>query len=116
MGITPGTLSTHIYRATKEGWLKFDDPLSRVEFQLIPKIVRNLDEFLEDRDRTVTIEAAKGTLFKQYAESKGVTNAPTTVLALKLELPSGETKAIFGKVVGSGRALDDDDIVEPDPA
>jgi Mn-dependent DtxR family transcriptional regulator len=103
LGISQKTLHASINRAVKEGWLKFDDPLSRIEHEIVPKVVDNLNHFLDKKDKTVTIEAAKGTIFKTYLESKGISEAPQTVLALKIETVDGDAKVIEGHVLGKPR-------------
>ena len=109
LGVTKSTLQTYIYRATKYGWLKFDDPMSRVEYEIIPKVLDNLNHFLDAKDKMVTVEAAKGTLFKTYAESKGAGQQQQTVLALKIEMPDGtETKIMGGHIVGKPKRLEDE--------
>ena len=102
------TLQAYIGRAVREGWLKFDDPLQRVEYELIPKVIKNLNQFLDEGDKTVTIETAKGTLFPSYKEARGIQEAPTTVLALRIEAPAGgeEMKIISGHIVGKPKQLD----------
>jgi hypothetical protein len=102
LGVAPRTLSNYLSRAVKEGWLSFADPVSRVEHEIIPKTVENLIGFLDAKDRTVTIEVAKGTLFKQWADSKGITDGQNqTVLAIKIDtvLPDGvalpESKSVM---------------------
>lgn len=119
MGISPRTLGTIIYNASKEGWLKFDDPLEKVEYQIIPKVTRNLIKFLDEGNEKVTIETAKGTLFKLYQDSKGLNETSAqTVLALKIELPTTPTgevvegevlpiKAITGEIVGIPKQIED---------
>lgn len=110
MGINSNTLSSYISRATKQGWLRFDSPLERLEHEIIPKVVDNLGEFIDQKDKTVTIEVAKGTLFKHYQESKGITDKPTTILALKIEtLDSSQAKVISGTIVGSPRLVENGD-------
>ena len=105
IGISKHTLRTYIYRATKRGWLQFDDPMSRIEYEIVPKVLDNLNFFLDARDKTVTVEAAKGTIFKTYADAKG-TNTQQTVLALKIEMPDGnETKIVGGHIVGRPKQL-----------
>ena len=109
LGLTKSTLQTYIYRATKYGWLKFDEPMSRVEYEIIPKVLDNLNHFLDSKDKMVTVEAAKGTIFKAYAEAKGATGAQQTVLALKIEMPDGtETKIVGGHIVGKPKRLEDE--------
>lgn len=106
MGIAVKTLNTIISRAVKDGWLKFEDPISRIEHEIVPKVVDNLAYFLDKKDRVVTVETAKGTIFKQYQESKGLNEAPQTVLALKIEpAPDGTSIAIAGQIVGSPRPI-----------
>lgn len=106
MGLKPGTLRGLIARAVREGWLKFDDPLDRIEHQIIPKTLDNLETLLDQKDRTTTIETAKATIFKTYAASKGVSEAPQTILALKIETQEhDQVKVLAGNVVGKPREV-----------
>lgn len=111
MGIAPGTLTSILYKATRAGWLTFEDPLQKIEYNIIPQVVENLDYFLKQRDKTVTIETAKGTIFKDYQEKHGLNEQPQTVLAIKIEKPEGtgkgEVKIVTGKVVGRPRGMED---------
>ena len=104
-----GIARSYFYRilnqASKEGWLRFDDPLARIEHQLIPKTLDNLSQLLDEGDRTTTLEVAKGTIFKSYQESKGLNQGSHTVLALKIELPNIQNdpaaqKVIEGQIMG----------------
>lgn len=109
LGISTRTLNGYIYTANKEGWLKFEDPLDRIEYNLIPRVLDNLDYYLKQQDKQVTLETAKGTIFKIYQESKGVSEAPQTVLALRIEqAPSdGKGEIITGVVVGKPRQMEE---------
>lgn len=109
MGIAKSTLKTLIQRANKAGWLKFDDPLARMEYEIVPKVMDNLRQLLEDGDKMTTLETAKGTIFKQYQEAKGIgQQQQQTILAIKFELPTGDmAKAIpSGMVIGTPRIMD----------
>lgn len=107
LGILPASLSSIISQAVRDGWLSFDDPLSRLEHEIIPKVVDNLSLFLDQKDKQVTLETAKGTLFKQYQDSKGISDAPTTVLALKIEaVPSGQASPSSGRIIGNPRVIE----------
>lgn len=109
MGITTAQLYSVMTRGKAAGLLTFTDPFDVIDFELIPKVVDNLNYFLDKRDRTVTIEAAKGTLFRTYQESKGVSEAPQVALALKIEMPSSPTGSpgvLTGHIVGKGRNAD----------
>lgn len=110
LGISPGTLGVYIHRANKEGWLKFDDPMLELEHQILPKITRNLNQMLDDKNtckgsEKVTIEAAKGVLFPLFNATKGVTNAPTTIIALKLEMPNDDAPKLTGTIKGRAKSL-----------
>ena len=111
LGISRSTLHSDIVKAVEQGWLRFDESMDQLRYQVIPKVMRNLNHFLDDGDRQVTIEAAKGTVFKQFAEAEGLLdNKQVTILALKLEMPetpAGEQPlTLTGKIVGTPRDLD----------
>jgi transposase-like protein len=107
LGLSAAYLQNTIRQAAKEGWLVFEDPISQLEFEITPKVIRNLHKFLDEGDRQVTIETAKGTLFKQYQEAKGVDDAPKTILALRIEQPDTNhpIKVVSGTIVGKPRQL-----------
>lgn len=108
IGINRSYLQNVIQQGVKEGWLVFDDPLARLEYQVIPKAVENINAFLDAKDKQVTIEVAKGTLFKAFQESKGIHQGSTTVLALKIELPTtgnAQSEVIEGQIVGAPKVL-----------
>jgi hypothetical protein len=101
------TLQAAIAQAVQEGWLEFEDPLAKVEFQIIPKTLSSLNRLLDEGDRIATIETAKGVLFPMFRESKGISDAPQTVLALKIEAPpDGVAPIIQGQIIGTPRTLD----------
>ncbi len=111
LGIDRRALAAIIAKARKEGVLQFDDPLEKLEFEIIPKTIENLNHFLDIKDKTVTIETAKGTIFRDYQEAKGLNQVAQTVLALKIETaPDGEqVKVVSGHVVGRPRIAEDSD-------
>src|ERR1700677_2020327 len=56
MGIVDRTLHRHIKKGLKEGWLQFDDPMEKLEHEIIPKVVTNISELLDKKDKYVTME------------------------------------------------------------
>lgn len=108
LSMTPGALASLIKRAVKGGWLQFEDPLSRIEHEIIPKAVDNLSEFLDKKDKQVTIEVAKGTIFKQFQDSKGLNDKSQTILAFKIEsiLPPDSVKIVGGNIVGQPKVIE----------
>lgn len=109
LGITAGTLNTIIYKAGREGWLRYENPLDRIENEIIPKAIQNLSEFLDEKDKQATLETLKGTAFPVYRESKGAGEAQQTVLALKIETAEPvDVKVLSGQIVGTPRRLIDE--------
>jgi len=111
MGIAAQTLTNLIYKATKAGWLRFEDPLAELKYEIMPMVTHNLKYHLSQGDKDITIKTAQGTIFKQYLDSEGIKESPTTILALKVEmptLPAGFTPAanIRGQIVGTPRSLE----------
>lgn len=109
LGIAPSTLNTLISKAAREGWLKFDHPAERLEFELAPLIVDNIKEHLVNGDKKMTIEAAKGIgLFKAHQAVKVENESPQMVLALKIETPAGydPTTQVTGVIVGRPKAVE----------
>lgn len=108
MNLTYGTFKNWLNEANREGWLKFQDPLEKLEYELIPKVINNLNEFLDKKDRTVTLETAKGTVFKQFQAQQGISEGQM-VLAIKMEAaPSTEDpKIISGIIVGTPKGIDE---------
>jgi hypothetical protein len=113
LGIARTHLQHCIRLAVKEGWLQFNEPISRIEHEIVPKAIDNLNELLQNKNKMATIETVKNTVFKQYLESKGVRDMPTTVLALKIEaapVVEGEivrvgATPLTGHIVGTPREL-----------
>lgn len=117
LGIAPNSLSAILSRAKKAGWLTFEDPLTRLEHEILPKAVDNLKYWLDEKDKIVTVEVMKGIGFPTYREAKGIQENKPTLLALKIELPevpSYATGAISG--VPKVPVIEAEIVGEPDKA
>lgn len=109
LGISLKSVSPYVYRATKNGWLDIDyDPKERIQFQVMHKVVRNLEEGLESRgkmntgmkERThVALKIAEGTLFKQFDQQAAV-QSNSTVVAVQVVMPDGPRQAIRAETTG----------------
>lgn len=110
LGVHPSTMYHAISKATREGWLIFSDPIDQIDHQIVPKVVENLNYFLDQKDQRVTIETAKGTIFPTYRNSKGIEEISNTVLALKIEMPEspGPIVDVTGNVVGKPKRIAED--------
>lgn len=114
LGLQPSTLRRYVGRAEKAGWLQVQDPIERIEKVIIPKTLDNIEYFLAKRDRVVTVETAKNTVYRQFQEAKGISNAPKTVLALRIEAAPQDAPIISSsKVVGTPRFVEG--VVQLDP-
>lgn len=108
LGITKNTLKTYMYRAHCNGWLNiaaFEDPDDKLEIVLKSKTIRNIDEFLENRDKEVTLETAKGIgLFKSHQSIKNDAVAPIGIaLSVNVEMPPSGTAPVarIGSIGGA---------------
>lgn len=112
LGIAPQTLTNLIHEAAKAGWLQFVDPFAELEYKQIPMVNQVISDHLAAGDKDVAVKMAQATIWKQYAASKGIgdNQAPTTVLALKIEMPAGvepgNLPSIKGVIVGQPRTID----------
>lgn len=95
LGIGVPSIRTYIYMAGKNGWLDFDNAKDHLENLTAHKVLRNLDGVLDGTleltptQRDVTLEVAKGTLFKKFDMAPVVAPGNTNVLAIKVEFPAG---------------------------
>lgn len=97
MGIAANTLESYLNRAVKQGILKFDDPIKRLEHEIAPRVLDNLKDYLEQKDKQVTIEAAKGILFPLFKNDKGIQeDGAKNILAIKFEFPAALENAPQG--------------------
>ena len=105
--LSQGSLNQYLWMAGKNGWIPrkrgFADPKDSLEFSLAHKVVKNLGDLLDSEDaetkKEVTLEVAKGTLFKRFSDQNA--QAPqTTVLAVRIEMPAGEPTIIRERTTG----------------
>jgi len=93
INVPKDTIQTYMKRAHAKGWLNPTklDVEDQIELTIPERVVRNVNEFLDSRDKDVTIEAAKGVgIFKNHAAVKvdgqvGVGFA----LRVQVDLPQG---------------------------
>lgn len=115
LGISARTLNTLIWQASKEGWLKFTDPMERFQNEIIPKVVDNIDYFIDKKDKTMTIEAAKGGgVFKNYQAIRVEGTAPQSVLAIKIETatPLKAKEISVGHIVGKAKEITEGEVID----
>lgn len=109
LGLAYSTVKNIVSKANQQGLIHYDDPFERFENMIIPKVVENIEYWIDQKDKKMTIEAAKGAgIFKAHQAIKVEGQAPQTILALKIEMPEApqkDTKVIEGQIVGKPRRL-----------
>jgi len=108
MGYAASGLTDLLYRANKQGLLKFEEPLNKLRYEIIPMVADNLADFMkspDDKTRLIaTMGTAKETLFKQFQASEGIQESTNMVLALKIE--PATPRELTGEIVGVGREIE----------
>lgn len=119
--IKPASVSSYIYKATKAGWLVnrkgesiLNDPADRITYELAHKAVRNLNEFLDSADddtrKEVTLELAKGTLWKRFDTPAQQAPPSMQMLQVKIEMPSTNVAIRQDTVGGVPRSFIDGEV------
>lgn len=96
--IKPKSVNQYIYLAGRNGWIArhdgsvIGDPKDDVELNILPRVLRNLREFLDSDDdevrKEVTLKTAEGTLHKRFASDAA--SAPTmNALTINIVTPPG---------------------------
>ena len=110
LGLTHSTVRNYMWRAGKEGWLKFENPYERFENEILPSVVDNIDYWIKKKDKQMTIEAAKGGgIFKSHQALRVENETPQTILNLKIETVQPPTFAeqniVVGHIIGTPKQL-----------
>ena len=118
LNISRRSIAPYVYRAGKNGWLTLDQPKDRIEFELLHKVVDNLNDGLQSSailntgmpvKTVVALKIAEGTVFKQFSEPATQQIAQTAV-AIRIEMPAGAGQQIREDTTGGVPAYID---VEP---
>lgn len=108
LNISPKSISPYVYRAGRNGWLDIDNPKERLQYQVMHKVVRNLDAALDSQailntgmkeSTAVTLKVAEGTLFKQFAETP-TGPVQQAIVAIKIEMPQGAPQQMREDTIG----------------
>lgn len=116
LGISESRVGQIVWEANKKGLIDYANPHEYFENRLTPKIVQNIEHWLDQKDKKMTIEAAKGAgIFKAHQALKVEGQAPQNVIALKIEMPPLEpgqqAPPVVGMVVGKPRRVLEGQIV-----
>jgi hypothetical protein len=115
LGIAKSTVYTSIYRAGLNGWLTFEDPRDSLEYQLLPKAIKNLHEALDDETRHSTSgqmvktqiaeKMAEGALYPRLAGVQA--QAAQTLVGIKIQIVGGDPGSMReGTTMGNSTYVD----------
>lgn len=115
LGISKNTISGYLHKAGKNGWLDFNDPKDQLEYQLMHKVVRNLDEALDDTTRHITSgvmvktavaeKIAEGALYPRLANQQAA--VASTLVGIKIQIVGGEAGTVReGTIMGNSTYVD----------
>lgn len=117
--ISKNSISPYVYRAGRNGWLDLSyDPKSHIQYSMMHRVVRNLDEGLDSKAtlqtgmpvRTqVALKIAESTVFKEFGDAKGG-EAPQTVVAVQIVMPDGPRQTMREDTTGGTPAYLDAEV------
>ncbi len=113
MGISPNSISSYVYRATKNGWLNIDyDPKERLKMQTIHKIVERIEEGLDDGMRMNTgMMVRTATALKMVdimspsLVDQQIPEAGNTIVAVQVVMPEGPRQTVREETTGGTPAF-----------
>lgn len=120
LDISPKTISPYVYRAGKNGWLDLDNPKDRLQYQVMHKVVRNLEQSLDSQailqtgmkeSTAVALKVAEGTVFKQFNDTP-TGPVQQAIVAIKIEMPQGPPHVMREDTVGGTPAYLDAESVK----
>lgn len=104
LGLAVSTIQSAITKARKAGMLQLYSPADILENEIVPKVVDNINHFLDAKDRIMTVEAAKGLgIFKSHQAVKveGGEQRQALVLNIQFEAPADPTVIKGGRIIGT---------------
>jgi hypothetical protein len=113
LGLLKETVKNYIYIAGRNGWLTYHSAREQIENSIIPKVLQNIQEGLDDTHRNektqmqvktlVALKVADGTVFKGFDTGTGQVSAPT-MIAVKIEMPIGPVPQVREGTTGGAGA------------
>lgn len=116
LGIEARSIKGMMWKAGRNGWLDFDEPKNRLEYQILPKALKNLDEAMSSdavlntgmKERNaISLKIVEGTLYPQFAtQAAPATNA--TLVGVRVEIVGGGDKSTVreGTIMGNAEYVD----------
>ena len=120
LGVKRQTVQNYLCLAGSQGWLDgLPDPKDRIKYDLMHKVLRNIDETLDADDPVrrgdYALKVAEGTIFKEFGEQQTQQFSPSTLVAIKIEYPPGEPQTIRAETIGGRPAYGAIDVESKSP-
>lgn len=107
--ISVKSISPYVYRASKNGWLEFDNPKEQLQYAVVPKAVRNLNAALDKQNERlasgltvgdhVALKVAEMTVAKEF-DQQATAAIAHSIVAIKIEMPPGAPQQLREDTTG----------------
>lgn len=116
LGIEARSIKGMMWKAGRNGWLDFDEPRNRLEYQILPKALQNLDDAMRSEAilntgmserNAISLKIVEGTLYPQFA-TQAAPAANATLVGVRVEIVGGSEKPLVreGTIMGSAEYVD----------
>jgi hypothetical protein len=109
VGLAPATIHNYMYRAGRNGWIdEWSNAKEHIEYGLVPKAIRNLNEALDSDIPTVRqefgLEIAKHTIFKEFGQ-ESQKSSPLNIIGVRVEVVPGAVTEVRAGTTGGRPAF-----------
>lgn len=123
MGISKQTVHNLTYIASKNGWLtEFSNAREQIEYRIMPKVLRELENGLDDKHRHATsqqtvgqqiaLDIAGGTIFKQFEQAQSGSPAVSNIIGIRIQVVPGGVTEMTEESGGGVPAYADGEVVD----
>jgi hypothetical protein len=112
LNISVSTLNNCLQLGKKEGWLTFEDPFNKIQYEMIPSNIDKVQSLMDAGDQKTIIEVFKQLTAPAYRESQGINDAKgdNMMIAIKIEMPPADQMPVVrGVIIGEARTLTNHD-------
>lgn len=126
LGIARSSIGPYLYRAGKSGWLDLETPADRLEYETMHKVVKNINESLNDDTRNektgvkvkheMAMRMAESTVFKKWGneQARPGTGLPTMALSIRIENNGQEVTMRAGTTGGTPAYVEGETVPTPE--
>lgn len=123
LGYSKQSVHNLTYIASKNGWLtEFSNAREQIEYRIMPKVLRVIEEGLEDTRRHTTsqqtvaqqiaLDVAGGTVFKQFEQAQSGSPAVSNIIGIRVQVVPGGVTELAPDSGGGVAAYEDGEVVD----